>query len=413
MFPMENFHLYNAHEISKAGMAPVRIMAEMGKHAHLSPYSPLSYTSYGRSMGAAFTLLSRMTRSYAKPDFSIYHTDVDGKTVEVSEEVVAETPFCNLLHFRKRVRDRGPKLLIVAPMSGHHATLLRGTVKEMVREHDVYITDWIDAREIPLLHGPFTLDDYIDHVIDFTRKLGPDVHLMAVCQPAVPVLAAASIMAAQKDPKCPASMTLIGGPIDTRINPTKVNELAETKSLEWFKQHVITRVPFNYPGFMRRVYPGFIQLTGFMQMNLDRHIGEHMKLFQHLVEGDGDSAQAHREFYNEYLSVMDLPAEFYLQSIHTVFQEHSLPKGTMVSRDRPVKPDLIKRTALLTIEGEKDDISGLGQTKAAHKLCKGLAEGRKKHYVQKSVGHYGLFNGRRFREHIVPVIAGWIGKHNK
>lgn len=408
VFPLENLHLYNAHELSRVTMSPMRIMAEMGKHAYMSPYSPLSYTSYGRTLGAAFTLLSRMTRSYGKPEFGIEEVKTPTRTVGIVEEIIEEKTFCNLIHFRKRTAEKGPKVLIVAPMSGHHATLLRGTVRALLAEHDVFITDWIDAREVPLADGPFDLDDYIDYVIEFTQMLGPDVNLLAVCQPAVPVMAAVSLMAAADDPETPHSMTLMGGPIDTRINPTQVNELAEQRPIDWFERHVITRVPFNYPGFMRRVYPGFMQLNGFMQMNLGRHMMEHFKLFQHLVEGDGDSAEAHRKFYNEYLSVMDLPAEFYLQTIKTAFQDHSLPKGAMTSRGRKVDPRAITKTALLTVEGEKDDISGLGQTRAAHKLCKNLPDKKKVHYLQKEVGHYGIFNGRRFREQIIPVITDFI-----
>jgi len=278
---------------------------------------------------------------------------------------------------------------------------------------DIYITDWIDARNVPMFHGDFTLETYIDYTIEFTQLLGPDVHLLAVCQPSVPVMIAASVMNEKKDPRAPRSMTLIGGPIDTRINPTKVNELAEKRPIEWFKSNVITRVPFKYPGFMRRVYPGFMQLSGFMQLNLDRHINAHKDLFKHLVEGDGESAKSHRKFYDEYLAVADLPAQFYIDCIEEVFQKHSLPKGEFMYKGKKVKPEAITQTGLLTLEGELDDISGVGQTKAAQTLCKNLPANKRHHYMQKGVGHYGIFNGRKFREFVVPIIVDFVGKQGK
>jgi poly(3-hydroxybutyrate) depolymerase len=319
--------------------------------------------------------------------------------------------FCQLKHFRRDVRRDDPKLLIVAPLSGHFATLLRGTVEAMLPTNDVYITDWRDARSVPLDEGPFDLDDYIDYVIEFLHFLGPDTHVLAVCQPSVPVLAAVSLMSEAGDPCVPKTMTLMGGPIDTRINPTMPNELATTRSIEWFEHSVIHRVPVLYPGYMRRVYPGFLQLTGFMQMNLDRHVGAHIKLYQHLISGDGDSAAAHRDFYDEYRAVMDLPAEYYLQTVKTVFQDHALPCGTFEHRGRLIDPAAIQKTALFTVEGERDDISGVGQTKAAHDLCVNLPKSKQNHYEQKSVGHYGVFNGRRWREHIAPRVAKFIRKH--
>jgi poly(3-hydroxybutyrate) depolymerase len=301
----------------------------------------------------------------------------------------------------------------VAPLSGHYATLLRGTVEALLPHFEIYITDWADGREVPTQLGGFDLDDYIDYLIEFMEFLGPEIHTMAVCQPAVPLLAAVAIMADSTPAAAPASMTLIGGPVDTRKNPTEVNKLATKRSLEWFKSHVITRVPFNYPGFLRPVYPGFLQLSGFMTMNLDRHIGEHVKLFQHLVNGDGESAEAHKKFYNEYLSVLDLPAEFYLQTIEVVFQQHALPKGEWVSRGRHIDPSKITRTALLTLEGELDDISGVGQTQAAQTLCSGLKPTQKKHHLQPAVGHYGIFNGRKFRDLIVPIIKDFAAKQSE
>jgi poly(3-hydroxybutyrate) depolymerase len=407
----ENSHLYHFHEMQYAAITPWNILASASKAFHRHPFSPLSYTGYGRSMAAAAEMLERGTKRYHKPEFGIIHSKVAGQSVDVSEEIVARKPFCRLIHFKKDMRKAQPKLLLVAPMSGHHATLLRGTVEALLPFTDVYITDWTDGRNVPLSKGGFTLEDYITYVIDFTRQLGPDVHLLAVCQPSVPVLIAASVMNQHKDKATPRSMTLIGGPIDTRVNPTKVNQSATERPLSWFETNVVTRVPFNYPGFMRRVYPGFLQLTGFMTMNLDRHINAHIDLFKHLVEGDGDSATAHKRFYDEYMSVSDLPAEFYLDCIEQVFQKHLLPEGKFEYDGELVKPQAITKTALLTLEGELDDISGVGQTEAAHKLCTGLPATMKKHHLQKGVGHYGIFNGRKFREHVVPIITGFIEKH--
>jgi poly(3-hydroxybutyrate) depolymerase len=305
-----------------------------------------------------------------------------------------------------------PKVLIVAPMSGHYATLLRGTVEAFLPNHDVYITDWTDARMVPLAAGRFDLDDYIDYVISILHRLGGDTHVIAVCQPSVPVLAATALMEAANDPYAPLSITLMGGPIDTRCNPTGVNKLAEARGVDWFRRNVITKVPFPHPGVMRDVYPGFLQLNGFVSMNLDRHLDAHKNLFYHLVQGDGDSVQKHREFYDEYLAVMDLTAEFYLQTVDTVFVQHALPKGRMTHRDRPVDPSAIRNTALLTVEGEKDDISGVGQTEAAHRLCVNIPADRKAHYLQLGVGHYGVFNGSRFRSEIAPRIADFMLTHN-
>ena len=407
----ENSGLYHLHEMQRAGLTPLRIFANASKHFHMSPYSPLSYTQYGRTVGAACELLERVTKNYGKPEFGIDHVRINHHSVQVEEEVVEELPFGRLLHFKKNIRNRGPKLLIVAPMSGHHATLLRGTVQSMLPFADVFITDWYDARDVPLRVGTFDLDTYIDYVMHFIRSAGPDVHTMAVCQPSVPLLAAVALMSAENDRDVPKSMTLIGGPIDTREAPTQVNLTAKQRPLSWFEKNVVTRVPGNYPGFMRRVYPGFLQLTGFMTMNLERHVGEHMKLFQHLVVGDGDSADAHRKFYNEYLSVADLPADFYLQTIDVVFQRHLLPKGKMMHRSERVDPGAITKTALLTLEGELDDISGVGQTKAAHRLCKNIPAKKKRHHMEMGVGHYGIFNGRKFRENVVPIIVDHMKKN--
>jgi poly(3-hydroxybutyrate) depolymerase len=361
-------------------------------------------------------LFERSTRRYHKPEWGIDSTTVGGERVAVNIKSVWQRPFCRLLHFERAFvrppRRPQPKLLIVAPMSGHYPTLLRGTVETFLPNHDVYITEWIDARMVPLAEGRFDLDTYIDYIISMLHALGGDVHVIAVCQPSVPVMAAVALMEADNDPDVPHSMVLMGGPIDTRINPNAVNDLAERRGLNWFRNHVITKVPFPHPGMMRDVYPGFLQLHGFMSMNLDRHIEAHHNLFLHLVKGDGDSAQKHREFYDEYLAVMDLAAEFYLQTVDTVFIRHALPKGQMMHRDRRVDPAAIERVALMTVEGENDDISSVGQTEAAHALCVNIPDENKVHYLQPSVGHYGVFNGSRFRAEIAPRIADFVLSHN-
>ncbi len=409
----ENAPLYTLHEMQHAALAPIRIMAYATKHFMHHPANPWSQTQIGRKIAAASEIVERMTRRYSKPAFGIDEVKIANKTIAITEHIIDEKPFCQLLHFRKETQLNEPKLLIVAPLSGHYATLLRGTVRDMLPHADIYITDWQDARDVPLHEGKFDLHDYIDYVIDHIKILGPNIHVMAVCQPSVPVFAAVSALNAAHDEDTPLSMILIGGPIDTRENPTEVNKHAMNKPIEWFERNVITLVPANYPGFMRRVYPGFMQLTGFMSMNMERHIGAHLDLFKHLVEGDGESAEAHRKFYNEYLAVMDITAEFYLQTVEEVFQKHSIPKGQFVYRDEVIKPVAITKTALLTIEGERDDISGVGQTKAAHKLCTSLPKNMQQYHLQKGVGHYGTFNGSKFRKHIVPVITKFINKHNK
>jgi poly(3-hydroxybutyrate) depolymerase len=409
----ENSHLYNLHEMHYAAIAPFKMFASASKAMHKNPFNPLTYTTYGKSIAAASELVERVTHRYGKPDFGITHTSVNGKQVDILQETVESKPFCDLIHFKKDSKVKQPKLLVVAPMSGHHSTLLRGTVEALLPHADVYITDWKDGRNVSMTYGEFSLEDYISYTMDFTRTIGEGVHMLAICQPSVPVMAAVSIMNEAKDPYTPLSMTLIGGPIDTRINPTKVNALAEQKPLEWFKQNVITRVPFNYPGFMRRVYPGFLQLTGFMSLDMNRHINAHKDLFKHLVAGDGDSANAHKKFYNEYLSVCDLPAEFYLDCIEQVFQKHLLPKGEFEYEGRRIDTQAITKTALLTLEGELDDISGVGQTEAAQTLCSSLSNDMRHHHMQKGVGHYGIFNGRKFREHVVPIISDFLNKHDK
>lgn len=403
---------YHTYELAHAMISPFRVLARNSRHGLQSPFNPMAEHPMTKMMTASLEVFERVTRRYGKPEFGISQIPVDGTEVSVNETIALQKPFCNLLHFERdfapgRERD-DPKVLIVAPLSGHYATLLRGTVEAMLPHHDVYITDWIDARLVPVSLGRFDLDDYIDYLIEFLHHLGANVHVIAVCQPAVPALAATALMAAREEDNQPASLTLMGGPIDTRRSPTAVNNLAEERDLSWFENNVISHVPFPNLGFMRRVYPGFIQLSGFMTMNLERHTNAHFKLFEHLVEGDCDSVRQHKEFYNEYLAVMDLSAEYYLQTIATVFKDHALPKGEMRHRGEPVDCGAIKNTALMSIEGERDDISGRGQTEAAHDLCPNIQDDEHFRYMQEGVGHYGIFNGTRWRTEIQPRIEQMI-----
>ena len=403
---------YHSYELAHTLLAPTRELSKLLINFYTHPLNPFAHTQLGRSIAAWCEVFESVTRRYGKPAWGLTQTSVVGQPVPLREEVVYSTPFCDLLHFDRDEKVVGkrydPKVLLVAPMSGHYATLLRGTVEAMTREHNLYITDWRDARNIPAMMGKFDLDDFIDHIIDFIRYIGTNTHVIAVCQPSVPVLAAAAVMAARNDPCRPASVTLMGGPIDTRRNPTKVNEHAQSKSIDWFERNVIELVPWPNAGFLRRVYPGFIQLTGFMTMNLDRHLEAHKSLYENLVKGDCDSVQQHHTFYEEYLAVMDLPAEFYLQTVKTVFQDHALPNGTMRHRGELVDCGAIRDTALMTVEGERDDICGLGQTEAAHDLCANLPPQLHYHYVQPGVGHYGVFNGTRWRTEIQPRIREMI-----
>jgi poly(3-hydroxybutyrate) depolymerase len=414
-FGLDQLPFYYWYEMQHAALGPFRAAADATRLFYQNPGNPLTHTTFGKSMAAGAEMFERATRRYGKPEWNVQPVIIGGERVAVHPQVVWERPFCKLVHFERALPDSQyprPKVLMVAPMSGHYATLLRGTVEAFLPKHDVYITDWVDARMVPLAEGAFDLDDYIDYVISMLHYLGGDTHVIAVCQPSVPVLAAVSLMEAQNDPYAPLSMVLMGGPIDTRVNPTAVNTLAEQRGIDWFRRHVITQVPFPNPGMLRNVYPGFLQIGGFMSMNLDRHLGAHHDMFMHLVRGDGDSAQKHREFYDEYLAVMDLAAEFYLQTVETVFVQHALPKGEMMHRRTRVDPGKIRHAALLTVEGEKDDISGVGQTEAAHRLCTGIPDERKAHYLQLGVGHYGVFNGSRFRAEIAPRIADFMFSHN-
>ena len=410
---------YQLYEMNHAALQPARAYAEAVRVLYSNPLNPFSHTPWGRSVAATAELFERTTRRYGKPAFGLDKTVVDWKPVAVTERTVWSKPFCNLIQFKREVpagRRADPKLLIVAPMSGHYATLLRGTVEAMLPYADVHITDWVDARMVPVSAGRFDLDDYIDYIVEMLHALGPDTHVMAVCQPSVPVLAAVALMEARGDSFVPATMTLMGGPIDTRRNPTAVNLLAEEKGIDWFRDNVVMQAPWPVPGFGRDVYPGFLQLSGFMSMNLDRHIIAHKDFFMHLVKNDGDNAEKHRDFYDEYLAVMDLTAEFYLQTVETVFVRHALPKGEMKHRGTRVDPAAIRNVALFTVEGENDDISGIGQTEAAQGLCVNIPADMKVHYMQPAVGHYGVFNGSRFRAEIVPRIVDFItsyGRANK
>lgn len=403
---------YHAYEMAHAMISPLRLMNRAFKAGLDMPFNPFSATWPVRAMSAACGVFESLTRRYGKPDFAIDTIVVDGREVTVREDITVRRTFCNLLHFERdpaATRHRGdPTVLLVAPLSGHYATLLRGTVRALLANHDVYITDWIDARDVPVHEGEFGLDDFIDYIRDFLRLIGPGTHVIAVCQPSVPALAATALMAQDSDPATPASLTLMGGPIDTRVNPTVVNRLAEKRSLAWFESNILARVPFPNAGFMRKVYPGFLQLTGFMTMNLERHATAHVDLFHKLVRGDEDSVRQHNAFYEEYLAVMDLPAQFYLDSVERVFKQHALPERTFRHRDRLVDCDAIGDTALITIEGERDDICGIGQTSAAHRLCPNIPKELRQAYIQPGVGHYGVFNGSRFRRDVVPKLTNWI-----
>jgi poly(3-hydroxybutyrate) depolymerase len=392
--------LYELYDWQRRAMEPWRAFAEAANHFYGHPDSPFSYLPGSRNVAAAFDLMTRLTQRYERPEFG----------VDAQEVCELEKPFCRLLHFVKAGAPARPRVLVFAPLSGHHATLLRDTVRTLLQEFDVWITDWIDAKEVPLAVGPFHFDDYVAYVREFIRFVGPDAHVISVCQPTVPVLAGVALMAAGGE-KLPRTLTMMGGPIDTRHSPTAVNNFAKHRPLSWFESKVIQRVPMRYPGFLRRVYPGFLQFAGFVAMNPDRHVESHMQYYLHLVEGDGDSADAHRRFYDEYNAVMDLPAEYYLETVERVFHQHALPRGKLVVAGERVRPELIKGTALFTIEGELDDISGNGQTEAALDLCKGIPAKDKQHYLAPGVGHYGIFSGRKYREMIYPRIREFIRKH--
>jgi poly(3-hydroxybutyrate) depolymerase len=412
--------LYQIYETQRALMSPFSEFASASAKLYDHPLSPFAHTPLAERVSASFDLLHRLAKEYEKPPFNITAATVEGVEVAVQEQVAVTKPFCRLLRF-KRFTDNPnaletmklqPTVLVVAPLSGHHSTLLRDTVKSLLHDHKVFITDWTDARMVPVKEGPFHLDDYVEYVQEFLRHCGENVHVISVCQPTVPVLAAVSLMASRGE-KTPITMTMMGGPIDARKSPTSVNNLATNKSHSWFETTVIYRVPPNYPGAGRRVYPGFLQHTGFVAMNPDRHVNSHYDYFLDLIRGDDSSADSHRQFYDEYNAVLDMPAEYYLDTIKTVFQDFALVNGTWVVKGEPVRPQDIEHTALLTIEGELDDISGAGQTRAAHGLCSGIPQGHAFHYDAEGAGHYGIFSGRRWRDAVYPEVRDFIKRFDQ
>jgi poly(3-hydroxybutyrate) depolymerase len=406
--------LYKAYELQRAMMTGASVWASITAEMLSSPASPFSWLGLGPVMGSAHDVFAHAAAPRGKPAFGLEKVTDDGKTHTVTEAIVLHRPFGNLLRFtHDGLPADAPKLLIVAPMSGHYATLLRGTIARMMERATVFVTDWADAKDVPIEVGRFDLDDYIDYLVAFLEFTGPNTHVMAVCQPSVPALAATAIMGAADHPCRPATLTMMGGPIDTREAPTSVNDLATGRPLSWFEGTVITSVPAIYPGAGRKVYPGFLQLAGFMWQNINTHLQSHYQMFQHLVAGDDESADGTKAFYDEYRSVCDMTAEFYLQTIEHVFQRHSLPKGEFVHRGRPIDLNAIRDTALLAIEGERDDISGIGQTRAALTLAAKLPESRKKYHLAPEVGHYGIFNGGKWRRQIAPVVEDWMARHDK
>jgi len=401
--------LYDAYELQKSLFSSASNWAAIGAELLNNPALPMGYFGTGPIIASALRVFAHLYEERGKPAFNIRQVTVEGTEHAVTESVVYEKPFGALRHFRREGLPKGaPKLLIVAPMSGHYATLLRGTVARMAENQEVWITDWADAKMVPTSAGRFDLDDYIDYLIDFLHVIGPKTHVVAVCQPSVPAFAATAVMGAEKDACRPATLTMMGGPVDTREAPTSVNDVAVARPLSWFRNNVIATVPFAYPGGGRQVYPGFLQLAGFLSMNLESHMMSHYEMFKHLTLGDQESADSTKRFYDEYLSVCDMTAEFYLQTIEHVFQKHSLPKGEFVHRGKPIDPDAIRDTALLAIEGERDDISGIGQTHAALGLAPHLPAKKKKYYLAEEVGHYGIFNGSKWRKRIAPVVEEWI-----
>jgi poly(3-hydroxybutyrate) depolymerase len=406
--------LYEAYEMQRQWLASASNWATVGARMLNTPALPIGYFGMGPVVASALEVFAHLYEERGKPEFGIKSVDVDGKRHKVDENVVLEKPFGSLRHFRRSgLPKNAPRLLIVAPMSGHYATLLRGTVARMVENQEVWISDWADAKMVALSQGSFNLDDYIDYLIEFIRFIGEGTHVVAVCQPSVPAFAAAAIMGAERDPCRPATLTMMGGPVDARASPTGVNDIAMARPLGWFQSHVIATVPLNYPGAGRQVYPGFMQLAGFISMNLETHMMSHYEMFKHLTLGDAEGAASTKRFYDEYLSVSDMTAEFYLETIEQVFQKHSLPKGEFVHRGQRVDPGAIRDTALLAIEGERDDISGIGQTRAALDLATHLPRARKKYHLARDVGHYGIFNGSKWRSRIAPVVEDWIRANSR
>ncbi|HWH17998.1 MAG TPA: polyhydroxyalkanoate depolymerase [Allosphingosinicella sp.] len=408
--------LYDAYEMQRSLLAGASTLANIGAGWMQNPANPFAYSGMGPIVASALDVFAHAAAPRGKPEFGLHSTEINGRKVPVHEEIVLRKPFGQLKRFRREAIEDGPRLLIVSPMSGHYATLLRGTVERMLPGHDVYITDWRDAKLVPTDQGRFDLDDYIDYLIEFLEHIGSQgtdrrAHMLAVCQPSVPCYAAAALMAEDRHPARPRTLTMMGGPIDTREAPTAVNSVATERPHAWFEKNVIATVPYSYPGVGRKVYPGFLQLAGFMTMNLGNHLVSHFEMFKHLVQGDGESADATKDFYEEYRSVCDMTAEFYLQTVDAVFQRHLLPKGELMHRGRRVDPAAITDIALLAIEGERDDISGIGQTRAALRISTGLPDKLKKYHLAKGAGHYGIFNGSKWRTKIAPVVEKWIAAH--
>jgi len=398
--------LYLAYQLQSDIMSPVRTWAGMAINAGGPPL--LSDLPAMRNLTAVYELIARAGLTHTRPPFDIPTSTVGNREVEVREEAVVTTPFGTLLHFKKDVAAAQPRVLMVAPLSGHFSTLLRATVRTMLPEHDVFITDWHNARDVPLSAGRFGFDEYIDHLVKFLEAMGPGAHVLAVCQPCVAVLAAVAVMAQSGSTVQPRSMTLMAGPIDTRVNPTKVDELANTRSIEWFERTLTATVPLRYPGAFRRVYPGFVQLAAFMSMNVERHVKAHRELYENLANGELEKAAVTKAFYDEYFAVLDLTAEFYLETVRIIFQEHALPLGKLEWHGERVDPTAIRRTMLLTVEGERDDICAVGQTVAAHDLCSKLRPYLKRHHMQAGVGHYGVFSGKRWETQIFPILKNVI-----
>ena len=406
--------LYTAYELQRSWLNAASTWASIGAQLLNNPSLPFGYSGLGPAMSSALEVFAHASAPYGKPAFGIETVEVDGVTQPVTEAIVVHRPWGNLLHFsHPGLAADAPRLLVVAPMSGHFATLLRGTVERMAERAHVYVTDWADAKMVPLSAGEFDLDDYIDYLIGFLEHIGEGAHVLAVCQPSVPALAATAIMAETRHPCRPLTLTMMGGPVDTREAPTSVNDLAMQRPIEWFRNTVIATVPLQYPGAGRQVYPGFLQLAGFMSMNLGNHMLSHYHMFTHLVEGADEDADATKDFYEEYRAICDLNAAYYLQTVAEVFQKHSLPSGTFMHRGKRVDLAKIKDTAILAVEGERDDISGIGQTKAALHLATGLSAARKKYYLAPEVGHYGIFNGSKWRMQIAPILEDWIAVHSK
>jgi len=404
--------LYDAYEVQRSLLAGASTLANIGAGWMQNPVNPLAYSHMGPIVASALDVFAHAAAPRGKPEFGLTSTVIDGKTVAVTEEIVLRKPFGQLKRFRRAGIEGSPKLLIVAPMSGHFATLLRGTVERMLPGHDVYITDWRDAKMVTLDEGRFDLDDYVDYLVEFLAAIGPGAHMLAVCQPSVPAYAAACLMSADKHPCRPRTLTMMGGPIDARKAPTEVNTVATQRPFAWFQQNVIVTVPYLYPGSGRRVYPGFLQLAGFMAMNFGNHLVSHWGMYRHLVEGNGESAEATKDFYDEYRAVCDMTEEFYLQTIDVVFQRHLLPKGRMTHRGRRIDPAALTDVPLLAIEGERDDISGVGQTKAALTISTGLKPKLKRYHLARGVGHYGIFHGSKWRNRIAPIVEDWIARHD-